>query len=159
MTQYQLSYSIFFISRYWHWQIFIFSKGGPSRQIITCANYCLGCTKVLVVIKSLLQFWVWHLSLIWLWLKFVLGVCFESIGRYLSEKNWFLNAILRLQIFAMTREAEVEMLKNLLFCINKPWTENMKKFESSENHFVPNVLSVKNLEYNPCMIFLSDPPL
>ncbi len=94
-----------------------------------------------------------------MWLKFVLGVCFESIGRYLSEKNWFLNAILRLQIFAMTREAEVEMLKNLLFCINKPWTENMKKFESSENHFAPNVLSVKNFEYNSCMIFLSDPPL
>ena len=61
------------------------------------------------------QFWVWHLILYWLWSKNVLGVGFESIGRWLFEKNWFLNAILRLQIFPMTGEADVENVENNRF--------------------------------------------
>ena len=105
------------------------------------------------------QFWVWHLILYWLWSKNVLGVGFESIGRWLFEKNWFLNAILRLQIFPMTREADVEMLKKQRFCINGLWTAKIHEFERSQNHFVPNVLSVKSCEYNLYMICLSDPPL
>ena len=47
--------------------------------------------------------------------SFVLSVCFESIGRWLFEKNWFLNAILRLQIFPMTSEADVENVENWCF--------------------------------------------
>ena len=65
-------------------------------------------TKTWNVIFCKEQFWVWHLSLNWLWSKFVLGVCFESIGRWFSEKNWFMIVFLRLQIFPMTREADVE---------------------------------------------------
>ena len=81
-----------------------------------------------------------------MWSKFVLGVCFESIGRWLFEKNWSLNAILLLQIFPMTREADVENVEKQVFCITELWTEHIKKFESEGNHFAPNVLSVKNSE-------------
>ena len=45
------------------------------------------------------------------------------------------------------------------FCINELWTNKIHEFERSENHFVPNVLSVKKCEYNLYMICLSDPPL
>ena len=60
------------------------------------------------------------------------------------------------QIFCMTREAEVENVEKWLFCINQLWTENIKKFVTSENDFVPNEFTVKNFEYNPCIISLSD---
>ena len=63
------------------------------------------------------------------------------------------------QIFRMTREAEVENVENLLFCIRELWTENIKKFVTNENDFVPNEFTVKNFQYNPCMISLSDPPV
>ena len=63
------------------------------------------------------------------------------------------------QIFRMTREAEVENVENLLFCIRELWTENIKKFVTNENDFVPNECTVKNCEYYLCMISLSDPPL
>ena len=38
------------------------------------------------------------------------------------------------------------MLKKVVFCITKLWTEHIEKFESEANDFVPNVLSVKNSE-------------
>ena len=63
------------------------------------------------------------------------------------------------QILYMTREAEVENVEKWLFCINQLWTENIKKFVTSENDFVPNEFTVKNFEYNPYIISLSDPPL
>ena len=44
-----------------------------------------------------------------------------------------------------------------MFCITKLWTDHIKKFEHAPNHFVPNVLSVKNTPWNPCIAFLSDP--
>ena len=59
----------------------------------------------------------------------------------------------------MTREAEVENVEKLLFYISQLWTENIKKFVTNENDFVPNEFTVKNCQYNPCMISLSDPPL
>ena len=59
----------------------------------------------------------------------------------------------------MKREAEVENVEKWLFCINLLWTENIKKFMTSENVFVPNEFTVKNFEYNPCIISLSDPLL
>ena len=51
------------------------------------------------------------------------------------------------------------MLKNCFFCISQLWTENIKKFVTSENDFVPNKFTVKNFEYNLYIISLSDPPL
>ena len=72
-------------------------------------------TKKSFVIKPLLQFWVWHLHLIWLWSQNVLGDSFESIGRWLFEKNWIMGALLPSQIFPMTKEAEVENVEKLLF--------------------------------------------
>ena len=44
----------------------------------------------------------------------------------------------------MTREAEAENVEKWLFCINQLWTENIKKFVTSENDFVPNEFTVKN---------------
>ena len=49
------------------------------------------------------------------------------------------------------------MLEKVVFCITELWTEHIKKFESEANHFVPNVLSVKNTQSNPCITFLPDP--
>ena len=49
------------------------------------------------------------------------------------------------------------MLKKLVFCITELWTEHIKKFESEANHFVPNVLSVKNSTEDPCIAVLPDP--
>ena len=34
------------------------------------------------------------------------------------------------------------------FCINELWTNKIHEFERSQNHFVPNVLSVKSFVYN-----------
>ena len=44
-----------------------------------------------------------------------------------------------------------------VFCITELWTEHIKKFVLAANDFVPNVLSVKNTPWNPCIAFLSDP--
>ena len=59
----------------------------------------------------------------------------------------------------MRKDAEVENVEKLLFYINQLWTENIKKFVTSENDFVPNKFTVKNFEYNLHIISLSDPPL
>ena len=45
----------------------------------------------------------------------------------------------------------------VVFCITDLWTKHIKKFEHAANDFVPNVLSVKNTPWNPCIAFLSDP--
>ena len=119
-----------------------------------------GCTKKVLSLQSLLQFWVWHLNLIWLWLKFVLGVCFESIGRYLSEKkngSWMQS--FDSKYFLWQGRLTWKMLKKQPFCISELWTNKIHEFERSQNHFVPNVLSVKSFVYNLYMICLSDPPL
>ena len=70
-----------------------------------------------------------------------------------------MGALLPTQIFPMRKEAEEENVEKQQFCINQLWTENIKKFVTSENDFVPNKFTVKNFEYNPYIISLSDPPL
>ena len=70
-----------------------------------------------------------------------------------------MGALLPTQIFPMRKEAEEENVEKQQFCINQLWTENIKKFVTSENDFVPNEFTVKNCQYNPCMISLSDPPV
>ena len=70
-----------------------------------------------------------------------------------------MGALLPTQIFRMRKEAEVENVEKTTVCINQLWTENIKKFVTSENDFVPNKFTVKNFEYKPYIISLSDPPL
>ena len=55
-----------------------------------------------------------------------------------------MGALLPTQIFPMRKEAEEENVEKQQFCINQLWTENIKKFVTSENDFVPNTFTVKN---------------
>ena len=48
------------------------------------------------------------------------------------------------------------MLKKQRFCINELWTENIKNFDSSENHFGAKRFRVKNFKYILYIIPLSD---
>ena len=46
------------------------------------------------------------------------------------------------------REAEGRNVEKVLFCINELWTENMPKFESSQDHFVDKRFRVKKPSWN-----------
>ena len=86
----------------------------------------------------------------WVWVLIQLNVGFpKKIGSRTSsfDSKYFLSQ----------GKLTWKMLKKVVFCITDLWTEHIKKFESEANHFVPNVLSVKNTQWNPCMTFLPDP--
>ena len=51
--------------------------------------------------------------------------------------------MLRLEKNPIRRGAEAENVEKVLFCINELWTENIKNFDSSENHFGAKRFRVK----------------
>ena len=56
--------------------------------------------------------------------------------------------MLRLEKNPIRRGAEVENVEKVLFCINDLWTENIKNFDSSQNHFGAKRFRVKKPSWN-----------